>query len=225
MNVIFESVLTTGGLSVWTYLICLIVSLGLGCLIAFTGCFKKSCSQSIIITLIILPAIVQTVIMLVNGNIGTGVAVAGAFSLVRFRSAPGHAKDIAVIFQAMAVGIATGTGYLGIAVVFAIVVSAVFFVLTSLNIGGTNGEERVLKITIPESLDYEGVFSDLLQTYTAAYKLTQVKTTNMGSLYRLTYNIKLKKDTNVKEFIDKLRCRNGNLEISCGHPVENEYGL
>lgn len=225
MNYIFESVLTTGGLTLQTYLLCLAASLILGCLIAFTGCWKKSCSQSIIITLIILPAIVQTVIMLVNGNIGTGVAVAGAFSLVRFRSAPGHAKDIAVIFQAMAVGIATGTGYLGIAVVFAIIVSVVFFILTSLNIGGSGQEERMLKITIPESLDYDDVFQEVFDNYTQTYKLTEVKTSNMGSLYKLSYSIKMKKDASEKEFIDKLRCRNGNLEISCGRPLTNEMGL
>ena len=212
MNFIFDTVLTDG-LTLQTYLLCLAVSLGLGLLIAFTGSRKKSCSQSLIITLIILPAIVQTVIMLVNGNVGTGVAVAGAFSLVRFRSAPGHARDIAVIFLAMAVGIATGTGYLGIAVVFAIILSVVFFLLTALNIGGAAAEERMLKITIPESLDYEDVFRELFEMYTHSYALTEVKTSNMGSLYKLTYRIKMKQDASEKEFIDKLRCRNGNLEI------------
>lgn len=225
MDFIFESVLSTAGLTLQTYLVCLGVSLLLGCLIAFTGCWKKSCSQSIVLTLVILPAIVQTVIMLVNGNIGTGVAVAGAFSLVRFRSAPGHAKDIAVIFQAMAVGIATGTGYIGIAVVFAVIISIVFLILNVLNVGGSASEERTLKITIPESLDYEDVFQEVLETYTFSHKLVEVKTTNMGSLYKLTYNIKMKKDFSEKEFIDKLRCRNGNLEISCCRPVINEYGL
>lgn len=224
MEFMFQSVLT-GSLTLQTYLMCLGVSLVLGALIAFTGCIRKSCSQSIIITLIILPAIVQTVIMLVNGNVGTGVAVAGAFSLVRFRSAPGHAKDIAVIFMAMAVGIATGTGYLGIAVVFAIVLSVLFFILTSLNVGGAAMEERMLKITIPESLDYDDVFQDVFDTYTSTHELTEVKTSNMGSLYKLTYSIKMKKDASEKEFIDKLRCRNGNLEISCGRPVTKEMTL
>lgn len=222
MEMIFNTVLTES-LTLQTYLLCLAVSLILGGVIAFTGSVKKSCSQSIIITLIILPAIVQTVIMLVNGNVGTGVAVAGAFSLVRFRSAPGPAKDIAIIFLAMAVGIATGTGYLGIAVVFAIILSVLFLVLATLNVGGMTSEERMLKITIPESLDYEGVFKDLFETYTHSYSLTEVKTTNMGSLFKLTYSIKMKKGASEKEFIDKLRCRNGNLEISCGRPVSKEF--
>lgn len=166
-----------------------------------------------------LPAIVQMVIMLVNGNLGTGVAVMGAFSLIRFRSAPGSAKDICSIFLAMAVGIATGTGYILIAFIFTLILCGINLIYINLPfIKGINGEKE-LKITIPESLDYSGVFDDLFAEYTKKSELVLVKTSNMGSLYKLSYIIVMKDSANEKEFIDKLRCRNGNLEISCGRPV------
>ena len=205
-----------------TYLICMISSLLLGAVIAATYCVKNRFTQTMFVTLVLLPAIVQTVIMLVNGNIGTGVAVAGAFGLVRFRSAQGNAKDISVIFMAMVVGIATGTGYIGMAVTFTLFLCTVYVILCLWGVGTSVSDEKDLKITIPENLDYTELFDDLFVQYTKECRLVEVKTVNMGSMYRLHYEIRLKNEKQEKEFIDKLRSRNGNLEISCGKGVTVE---
>lgn len=198
-----------------SFLICTAVSLVLGICTALISMFRSKCSQSFSLALAVLPATVQMVIMLVNGNIGAGVAVAGAFSLVRFRSAPGSAREIASIFIAMAIGLATGMGYVAIAAIFFAVLAAVTLLLTCLGFGEGNSAERVLKITIPEDLDYDGLFDDIFKTYLKSSSLERVKTSNMGTLYELRYRITLKGDTVPKEFIDELRCRNGNLNIVC----------
>ena len=177
------------------------------------------------ITLAILPAIVAVVIMMVNGNVGAGVAVAGAFSLVRFRSVPGTAKEIAIIFLAMATGLISGMGYLGIAVLFAVVLGLVFLVLNVSPIGEADDRLKLLKITIPEDLNYTDAFDDLFEKYTRNASLMDVKTTNMGSLFKLSYHIRLKDASQEKAFIDELRCRNGNLEISISRQEENGYAL
>lgn len=198
-----------------SFLICTAVSLVLGICTALISMFRSKCSQSFALALAVLPATVQMVIMLVNGNIGAGVAVAGAFSLVRFRSAPGSAREIASIFIAMAIGLATGMGYVAIAAIFFAVLAAVTLLLTCLGFGEGNSAERVLKITIPEDLDYDGLFDDIFKTYLKSSSLERVKTSNMGTLYELRYRITLKGGTVPKEFIDELRCHNGNLNIVC----------
>lgn len=202
--------------SVGGFFLCTAVSLILGLGIAAAHGFRNRGSKSFAVTLALLPCIVQMVIMLVNGNLGTGVAVMGAFSLVRFRSVPGTAKEITNIFLAMAVGLATGMGYLMVAVLFVVIVGGIGMLFAILPFGEVSKGERRLQITIPESLNYSDVFTDLFEQYTASCRLQQVKTTNMGSLYKLTYQIVLKEESKEKEFIDDLRCRNGNLEISCG---------
>ncbi|MGI6202273.1 MAG: DUF4956 domain-containing protein [Eubacteriales bacterium] len=204
--------------SVGPFLLCMFFSLLLGTLIGIVYTYKNTYTRSFIVSLALLPAIVQTVIMLVNGNLGTGVAVMGAFSLVRFRSAPGTAKEIASIFMAMAVGLATGTGYIGFAVLFTLIMCAalLLFTLTRFGEPKRHFSERELRITIPESLDYTGVFDDIFEKYTDKCELVKVKTSNLGSLYKLDYLIDLKDPAQEKEFIDELRCRNGNLEITCG---------
>ena len=154
--------------------------------------------------------------MLVNGNLGTGVAIAGAFGLVRFRSAPGTAREISGVFLSMALGLATGMGYVGLAVVAFVILAAALALLTAVNFGQRSESERVLKITIPENLDYEGLFDDLFAQYTLSHTLTRVKTSNMGTLYDLEYHITLPSETVPKAFLDDLRCRNGNLNITCG---------
>lgn len=203
-------------ISVGNFMLCLTVSLLVGLLLAGTYTVKNRYSKSFLMTLAVLPAVVCVVIMMVNGNIGTGVAVAGTFSLVRFRSVPGTAKEICAIFLAMCTGLIAGMGYLGYAVLFALVLSGVVLVYNCFDFGSKKNEERykVLHITIPEDLDYTGVFDEVLAEYTKSHELEQVKTANMGSLFRLTYNIVLKNSEDEKELIDKLRCRNGNLEIS-----------
>ena len=184
--------------------------------------YKNKYSQSFAVTLAMLPAMVAVVIMLVNGNIGAGVAVAGGFSLVRFRSAAGTAREIGMIFLAMTLGLALGMGYIGLAAVFFLVMGAFTLLLTSVQFGGRKEAERSLKITIPENLDYEGLFDDLFASYTDRSELDKVKTTNMGTLYELTYRIVLKDTAKTKEFLDAVRCRNGNLTIICGRPEHKE---
>lgn len=211
MSSVIGDQLTTG-----TYLICTAFSLVLGLLTALSFGFKNRQSKTFTLALLLLPAVVQTVILLVNGNLGAGVAVAGAFSLVRFRSAPGSAKEIAAIFLAMTVGLATGMGYLAIACMITVIVCAVMLLFNFFGFGEGRKGEREMKITIPEDLDYTSVFDDLFEKYTSASTLDKVKTSGLGSLYKLEYTIVLKDEKKEKEFIDDLRCRNGNLEIVCG---------
>ena len=165
---------------------------------------------------------VQIVIMMVNGNIGAGVAVAGAFGLIRFRSAPGSAKEIGLVFLATAIGLATGMGYVAIAAVFFAVIALFLLVLTAVGFGAGAADERELKITIPENLDYDGLFDDLFAQYTRSAELERVKTANMGTLYELSYKIVLRDTKGTKAFLDALRTRNGNLNIVCGKPVTKE---
>lgn len=203
-------------ISVQNFLICLGSALAIGLLLALCYAWRSRCTRSFVATMALLPAIVCVVIMMVNGNVGAGVAVAGAFSLVRFRSVPGSAREIGAIFLAMGAGLVVGMGYIGYAFLIALVLGAVSAVYNQLDFGSSKRAalDKTLHITIPEDLDYTGVFDDLLREYAARWELTQVKTTNMGSMFRLTYNITLSAPGREKEFIDKLRCRNGNLEIS-----------
>lgn len=215
MSQLFSSV-TAGSITAQAFLLCAAVSLLLGALIAFTYTRRTRYTQSFVLTLILLPLTVQTVIMLVNGNVGTGVAVAGAFSLVRFRSVPGNAKDIAVIFLAMAAGLACGSGYLAVAVLFTAIACTALYLLVRFHVGLDRSGEKELHITIPETLDYTEIFDDVFARYTAHTELVEVKTASLGSLYKLHYRIRLKKDAEEKVFLDALRCRNGNLEVHCG---------
>lgn len=202
------------------------VALVIGVFLAFVYSFKTRHTRSFVFTLAMLPAIVSVVIMLVNGNIGAGVAVAGAFSLVRFRSIPGTAEEIGAIFLAMSAGLACGMGCLVYAGVFAALMGAIMFVykLVTANKKGYS-DDRMLNITVPEDLNYTDAFKDLLEKYTKEASLIEVKTTNMGSLFRLKYNIKMKDSSLEKEMIDEMRCRNGNLEISIMLPGANELML
>lgn len=205
------------------FIFCTLASLVMGVIIAFSFSFKNNKSGNLKFALIVLPCIVQAVIMLVNGNIGTGVAVMGAFSLVRFRSAPGNARDIASIFLAMAVGLAMGAGNTALGCGVGILVCLVNIIYTIINSKKDPFAEKELIITIPEGLDYGGIFDDLFQTYTKSHKLIQVKTTNMGSLFKLKYEVALKDRLQEKKFIDEIRTRNGNLEISLGRKEFNPY--
>ena len=197
------------------FLICLGVALVLGIVLASAYSFKARYTKSFLFTMAILPGIVCVVIMMVNGNIGAGVAVAGAFSLVRFRSAPGSAREIAAIFLAMGSGLICGMGYIGFAVLFTVIMCVVFIVYNLLEkgIGKKISVRKSVKITIPEDLDYTEAFDDIFDEYTTERELVKVKSTNMGSMFRLTYDLTLRDLKKEKEFIDKLRTRNGNLEI------------
>jgi hypothetical protein len=203
-------------ISISDFLLCVVVALLIGAFLAFVVSFRSKHTKSFLITLGILPAIVCIVIMMVNGNIGAGVAVAGAFSLVRFRSAPGTAKEISALFLAMAAGIITGMGYLSYAVLFALIMGIVLVVCQFIKLPAKYNQvkEKTLRITIPEDLDYTDLFKDIFDKYTKECTVVAVKTTNMGSMFKITYNIIEKNIADEKKMIDELRTRNGNLEIS-----------
>lgn len=217
-----DSIVTGAEITLGAFFICTAVSLLLGLGIALLSMYKNSYTQSFVITLAMLPAVVQVVIMLVNGNVGTGVAVAGAFSLVRFRSTPGTAKEIGMIFLAMVIGLAAGMGHVVLAALVFAVLAVFVLALSWLRFGCGDENERELKITIPENLDYEGLFDDLFQRYTRSARLEKVKTSNMGTLYELDFRVVLKDGGVPKEFLDELRCRNGNLNIVCGRTASRE---
>ncbi len=213
---IFNSIFgSLASISIGAFMACLGVSLAIGIFITFMYSRHSDSSKSFMATLALLPAVVCVVIMLVNGNIGAGVAVAGAFSLVRFRSAQGSAKEIGAIFLAMGAGLIAGMGYLLFAAIFAVIVSIAFIAFSNVNFNaGKSGLHKTLTITIPETLDYTHVFDDIFEKNTSSHELTHVKTTNMGSLFKLSYDVTLKNETNEKAMIDEIRERNGNLEIS-----------
>ena len=216
---LFRGLFDSAGASVITpgaFLLCVAVSLGIGLILCLMVQWKSRSSESFAITLALLPASVCVVIMMVNGNIGAGVAVAGAFSLVRFRSAAGTGREISAVFIAMGAGLIAGMGYLAYAVLFALVLGGMMMVYTAAHLGSSrrSGQYRQLRITIPESLNYVNVFDPVLESYTSEYSLKQVKSTNMGSMFRLTYDIVIREGLPEKNMLDELRCLNGNLEIS-----------
>lgn len=225
-NGLFSSA-TESVISPIDFSLCLVTSLVIGIFLSAMYTVKSKWTKSFVITLSMLPAVVCVVIMTVNGNVGAGVAVAGAFSLVRFRSVPGTARDIGTLFLAMGAGLMCGMGYLAYAVLFAVIMGLMLMLFTVLGIAGAKklSRDRTLRITMPEDLDYTTVFDDLLDKYTISNEMVSVKTVNMGSLFRLTYNITLKDLSKEKEFIDELRCRNGNLEISISKAEANAIEL
>ena len=213
---------TAAELTMQGFLLDIGAALVIGLFLAMTYSFRTRYTKSFLATLIMLPAVVAMVIMMVNGSIGAGLAVAGTFSLVRFRSAPGTAKEICGVFMATAIGLACGMGYVGVAALFFVVMGAFVLLLSLLRMGEVSSSYRHLKITIPETLEYDGLFDDLFAKYTTRHELEKVKTTNMGTLYELSYDIYLKDGEVKKEFIDAIRCRNGNLNISCGREEDRE---
>ncbi len=203
-----------------SFLICVLTAVVLGILTALIFSRGKEHTGSFAIALAMLPSVVAMVIMLVNGNLGAGLAVAGTFALVRFRSMPGTAKEITGLFFAVSLGLACGMGYVALAAIFFVLMSLFLFCLEKLHFGESSPAERQLKITIPENLDYDGLFDDLFEKYTGSADLERVKTTNMGTLYELSYRIVLRDAKMTKAFLDELRTRNGNLTIVCGKPAE-----
>ncbi|MBR4579219.1 MAG: DUF4956 domain-containing protein [Oscillospiraceae bacterium] len=215
-DMLLSSLLSDGSLSVGKLLLVLLSALALGVIVSLCYTCRTEYTKSFVVTLALLPPMVAVVILMVNGSLGAGVAVAGTFSLVRFRSAPGSAREIGAVFLSMAAGIACGMGYPGAAAIFTLIVCAAYLVLTVIGFGEKRGEDlhKTLTVTVPEDLEYGGIFDDLFERYTTRARLTRVKTTNLGSLNRLSYDVTLRKSGEEKEFIDAIRCRNGNLEIS-----------
>ncbi len=218
----FESVFTfdsvTGNVTNMTnqqLLVTLGASILLGLIIAVSYWFGGRASKHLAVSLLVLPAIVQTVIMMVNGNVGAGVAVMGAFSLVRFRSVPGSAREISYIFLAMSIGLATAMGYIGVAALIAVGISSILLLLSKVPATIGQKQEKLLRIVMPEDLDYIGVFDDIFKTYTTSHTIDRVKTTNLGSMFEVSYIIVLKDAKQEKAMIDDIRCRNGNLTIVC----------
>lgn len=209
-------------MTVPSFLICVLSALVLGLLTALVFTARSYHTGSLTISLALLPPVVTVVIMLVNGNVGAGLAVAGTFALVRFRSVPGTAREITGLFLSVSLGLACGMGYVGLAALFFVIMGATVLILGRLRFGESSPACRQLKITIPENLDYEGLFDDLFQQYTLSHELVRVKTTNMGTLYELCYEVRLK-DTGIsKAFLDEIRCRNGNLTVICGREKDKD---
>jgi hypothetical protein len=211
---LINTIIPSTGITPLVFIILVLVSLVLGGIMALVHTYRNDYTKSFVMTLAILPAVICVVILMVNGNIGAGVAVAGTFSLVRFRSAPGTAREIGAIFAVMGMGLIMGMGYIGYAALFTCLIGLAILMYSRFSADGKKSTRKILKITIPENLNYSDVFDEFLEKYTKSYKLKQVKTSNMGSLYKLSYEIVLTDPSIEKEFIDQLRTRNGNLEIS-----------
>jgi len=205
-------------ISMESIFICIIVSIILGVIIAFTHKCTSKYNKNFLVTTSVLPLLVASVILMVNGNLGAGIATAGAFSLVRFRSIPGSSKEILTVFFAMTVGLSLGMGYIGFASIITVLGCFIELILSKSKLFD-NTNEKVLKIVIPENLDYTNIFDNEFKKYTDSVLLEQVKTTNMGSLFELSYKVKLKKNINEKEFMDDIRIKNGNLKVMLSHPL------
>ena len=206
----------TGIMTEQDMLLCTVVSIILGFIISVIYMYQGTYTKNFAVTLVLMPVLVQLVIMLVNGNLGTSVAVLGTFGLVRFRSAPGSAREIAGIFFAMAIVLETGTGYLTFAAIMTVIIGMLFLILGKTSFGEAKYAEKHLRVTIAENLDYTDIFEDIFEKYTSRCMLQRVKTTNLGSMYELEYHITLRDIKLEKEMIDAIRCRNGNLTIVCG---------
>lgn len=213
----FLSILSdsTSTLTLQTTLLCTLTSLVLGIACAIIYRNEERYSRNFTVSMMILPTLVQFVIMLVNGNLGTSVAVLGTFSLVRFRSVPGSSKEICYVFLAMAIGLATGMGYIGFAVLFTCIILCILFIVRKIHLKDPLETQKDLRITIPENLDYTEIFNDIFEHFVKRENLIKVKTTNLGSMFELHYEIELKKDAKEKELIDAIRTRNGNLTVIC----------
>jgi len=216
LDTISSSVITSELPMLTALVLCTLVSLALGLGVAFVYRFKNAYSQGLAMILVLIPALVQIIVMLASGNIGVGIALAGAFALIRFRSVPGNARDIGHLFLSMGLGFVTGLGYLFFAFVFLVIIGGTSLLLTVTEFGKGEFNYRQLRIKIPENLDYEGLFEDVLDKYALSYELENVRTSQMGSLYELTYTVRLKSTSMPKAFIDELRERNGNLSIILG---------
>ncbi len=220
----FDSIFTTTSLTLLNVVTCVVAAIILGFITACVYMRTSRYSKNFVVTLTILPLLVFVVMVMVNGNLGTSVAVLGAFGLVRFRSLPGTSKEIVSIFLAMALGLSIGMGQIIFACFVTVISNLLIYILYCMKFGEQKVQVKTLKILIPEDLDYEGIFSEILNTYTTKFALVGMKTVNMGSLYELSYEVELE-DKNNKKLIDELRVRNGNLKISLGREIKDQNEL
>jgi len=224
MTNIFGSIFT-GSLTLGQFLLAMASSMVMGLILSVVFMYRNTYTKSFITALVLIPAVETVVIMMVNDNFGVGLSVAGSFALIRFRSVKGNAKELVAVFIAMTIGIICGTGYVALAGIFTLLLSAVMLGLTMSGFGRIPENDRYLKITIPESLNYDEVFTDVLNKYASFWQLESIKTLTLGSLFRVEYSINMKDASKVKEMIDELRVRNGNLEIMCARPSTNREEL
>lgn len=219
----FSTIIDTNvGLTAQSAVLCTLTSAGLGLIAALLYRLNNPrASKNLMVTLVVLPILVQSVIMLVNGSIGAGIAVMGAFNLVRFRSAPGTSRELCYVFLAMGIGLATGMGYLGFALIITVAAGVILALLGFIPAFGIIKSAKLLRVIIPEDLDYMSCFKDLFADYTSSHRLLMSKTVSMGTLYELRYELVLKEADKEKEFLDKIRARNGNLTVMCSILTDN----
>ena len=224
MTNLFGSIFN-GTLTLGLFLLAVCASMVLGLVLALVFMYKNTYTKSFISALVLIPAVETVVIMLVNDNLGVGLSVAGSFALIRFRSVKGNAKELVAVFIAMTIGIICGTGYVAIAGVFTLLLCGAMFLMTLLDFGRQSEDDKYLKITIPESLNYDEVFDGILKKYCRSYEPESVKTLTLGSLFRVEYRIVMKDAGQTKQMIDEIRTRNGNLEIMCGRSATDREEL
>lgn len=220
-----ESIFNSNDLNITSLLICSGVSLVLGIVISLCHKYTSRYSKNFLITLAVIPILIQSIIFMTNGNLGTSVAIVGAFSLVRFRSLPGTSKEIMSIFFAMTVGLAMGMGEIAYALIITVIVSLFIIILSKSGFAKQSENNKILKVVLPEDMDYETVFDKVFNEYLTSYKIENVKTINMGSLFELTYIINEKNNISEKEFIDNIRQKNGNLKVSISHELKGDEVL
>lgn len=226
LDSLFNTSLTNTDLSFSNAIITILVAIILGGLISFTymKTNPKGYSQNFTLTMVLLPSIVAIIILLIGSNVARAFSLAGAFSIIRFRSAPGDPKDISYVLFTMAAGLACGVGSFGYALLFTVILCLLMIVLNHFNFGARKLQQKTLKVTIPENLGYEEAFEEVFKKYHVSYELKKIRTTELGSLYELVYSITIDHLTNQKEFLDDIRCRNGNLDISLTmSPVPTDY--
>ena len=219
-NTIFDN--TTTGLEIGTALIAAGVALVLGIALAITHAKTSQTTKGMMVTLAVLPVLVMAVMIMINGNLGTSIAILGAFSLIRFRSIAGRAKDLLAVFAAMMIGLACGMGHVLFGAVITVIAIIAIVLFTYTHFLEPDSHERVLKIVIPEDMDYEEVFADIFKKYTSRHRLVRMKTMNMGSLYKLTYDVKIKHGVKEKDFLDAIRVKNMNLKVLLSEPCCEE---
>ncbi|WP_040950872.1 DUF4956 domain-containing protein [Gorillibacterium massiliense] len=225
MDSLFSTVAASTDLTFGSAVVTILVAIALGAVISFTYMkTQPAFTQGFTLTMIVLPAIIAIIILMIGSNIARAFSLAGAFSIIRFRSAPGDPKDIAFVLFTMAAGLACGVGAFGYAVLFTVILCLLMFFLKTIKFGAQKAAQKTLKVTIPENLGYEEAFDEIFKTFNVQYDLKKVKTTELGSLYELVYLVSLDHLTNQKEFLDAIRCRNGNLDISLTMtPTAAEY--